>query len=138
MGASGPSSGSGGGVGPAGIKTDGTYGTKKDARKASRRNEGRKRLKEIMEQNQNREGGGNNIMTPASEKKDLRRIPEATKILEASATSPSTQVKGDVANEEEEYDVRKTKRRGRRMTILTPTGGVRGDFVLGKPTLLGS
>ena len=86
-----------------------------------------------------REGGGNNIMTPApKEKKDLRRIPEATKILEASATSPSTQVKGDVADEEEEYDVRRTKRRGRRMTILTPTGGVRGNFVLGKPTLLGS
>jgi len=39
---------------------------------------------------------------------------------------------------EDEYDVRRTKRRGRRMTILTPTGGVRGDFVLGKPTLLGS
>jgi hypothetical protein len=138
MGASGPSTGGGGGVGPSGIKTDGTYGTKKDAKKASRRNEGRKRLKEIMEQNQNREGGGNNIMTPASEKKDLRRIPESTKILEASATSPSTQVKGDVVNEEEEYDARRTKRRGRRMTIFTPTGGVGGNLVLGKPTLLGS
>ena len=42
MGASGPSTGGGGGVGPAGRKTDGTYGTKKDARKASRRNEFRK------------------------------------------------------------------------------------------------
>jgi len=41
-------------------------------------------------------------------------------------------------DKKEEYDVRRTKRRGRRMTILTPTGGVRGDFVLGKPTLLGS
>ena len=42
------------------------------------------------------------------------------------------------ADKKEEYDVRKTKRRGRRMTILTPTGGVRGNFMLGKPTLLGS
>ena len=131
MGASGPSTGGGGGVGAAGKKKSGSYGTKKDAKKASRRNEGRKRLKEIMEKNQNREGGGNTIMTPASEKKDLRRIPEATKFLEASATSPSTQVKGDVVNKEEEYDARRTKRRGRRMTIFTPTGGVGGNLVLG-------
>ena len=45
MGASGPSTGGGGGVGPAGRKTDGTYGTKKDARKASRRNELRTAVK---------------------------------------------------------------------------------------------
>ena len=45
MGASGPSTGGGGGVGPAGRKTDGTYGTKKDARKASRRNEFRTAVK---------------------------------------------------------------------------------------------
>ena len=46
--------------------------------------------------------------------------------------------KKKIEEAEDEYDVRRTKRRGRRMTILTPTGGVRGDFVLGKPTLLGS
>ena len=40
-------------------------------------------------------------------------------------------------SEEEEYDPRKTKRRGRRRTILTPSG-VAGDLVLGKPTLLGA
>jgi hypothetical protein len=39
MGAGGASTGGGGGVGPAGIKTDGTYGTKKDAKQASKRNE---------------------------------------------------------------------------------------------------
>ena len=47
------------------------------------------------------------------------------------------QKKGSV-NKEEEYDARRTKRRGRRMTIFTPTGGVGGNLVLGKPTLLGS
>jgi hypothetical protein len=45
MGSNGASSGSGGGVGPAGIKTDGTYGTKKDAKKASSRNELRTAIK---------------------------------------------------------------------------------------------
>ena len=39
--------------------------------------------------------------------------------------------------EAEEYDVRKTKRRGRRQTILTSQSGARGNLVLGKPTLLG-
>ena len=46
MGAGGASTGGGGGVGPAGIKTDGTYGTKKDAKKASRRNEFRTFIKD--------------------------------------------------------------------------------------------
>ena len=43
----GPSGGSSGGAGPAGRKKDGTYGTAKDAKKTSRRNEGRKALKEV-------------------------------------------------------------------------------------------
>ena len=46
--------------------------------------------------------------------------------------------KKKIEEAEDEYDARRTKRRGRRITILTPTGGVRGNFVLGKPTLLGS
>lgn len=41
------------------------------------------------------------------------------------------------AKEDEEYDARKTKRRGRRMTILTSQSGASGNFVLGKRTLLG-
>ena len=43
----GASTGGGGGSGPAGRKTDGSYGTKRDAQKASRRNEARKAAKEI-------------------------------------------------------------------------------------------
>ena len=39
MGSNSASTGGGGGVGPAGITTKGTYGTTKDAKKASRRNE---------------------------------------------------------------------------------------------------
>ncbi len=46
MGAGGASTGGGGGVGPAGIKTDGTYGTTKDAKKSSRRNEFRTFIKD--------------------------------------------------------------------------------------------
>ena len=36
------------------------------------------------------------------------------------------------------YDMRKTKRRGRRQTILTSQTGARGNLVLGKPSLLGA
>mgnify|MGYP003144457332 CR=1 FL=1 len=36
------------------------------------------------------------------------------------------------------YDMRKTKRRGRRQTILTSQRGASGNLVLGKPTLLGA
>ena len=45
----GNSTGGGGGVGPAGRKSDGSYGTKRDAQKASRRNEGRKAANEIAD-----------------------------------------------------------------------------------------
>ena len=38
----------------------------------------------------------------------------------------------------EEYDARKTKRRGRRRTILTSQTGATGNLVLGKPSLLGA
>ena len=49
----GPSTGGGGGgVGPAGKKKDGTYGTKKDAKKTSSRNEGRKAIGDLVK------GGG--------------------------------------------------------------------------------
>ena len=41
------STGSGGGSGPAGRKSDGSYGTKRDAMRASRRNEGRKAVKAV-------------------------------------------------------------------------------------------
>ena len=40
--------------------------------------------------------------------------------------------------ESEEYDARKTKRRGRRKTILTSQRGASRNLVLGKPTLLGA
>ena len=36
------------------------------------------------------------------------------------------------------YDMRKTKRKGRRQTILTSQRGATGNLVLGKPTLLGA
>ena len=42
------------------------------------------------------------------------------------------------AKQDEEYDARKTKRRGRRRTILTSQTGASGNLVLGKPSLLGA
>jgi len=42
------------------------------------------------------------------------------------------------AEQDSEYDTRKTKRRGRRMTILTSRSGTTGNLVLGKPSLLGA
>ena len=52
MGGAASTGGGGGGVGPAGKKKDGTYGTKKDAKKTSSRNEGRKAVTEFIK------GGG--------------------------------------------------------------------------------
>ena len=215
MGASGASTGGGGGgVGPAGVKVTKTgkkkYGTAKDARRASRRNEARKFIKEggvtgkvistltgdaAKKANLNRRKkfiSNYNKGVPPSERinlsdeqissqqglsalkekgyrtvtdtsKDTRSGDQQTQPVKIEPTQPvkiepepviikknigGTEVqttdvklaedKKKTEEAEDEYDARRTKRRGRRMTILTPTGGVRGDFVLGKPTLLGS
>ena len=181
MGASGPSTGGGGGVGPAGRKTDGTYGTKKDAKKASRRNEFRTFVKEggIIGQvtkpfrdkteavnrkffeekvkpagkskyntyedyikargrgevdaygreiSKSDNGGNNQPAQPVIVKKNI-----------GGTEVQTTEAKlAEEKEEAEEYDVRKTKRRGRRQTILTSQSGARGNLVLGKPTLLGA
>ena len=44
----------------------------------------------------------------------------------------------DKKESDDEYDARRTKRRGRRITILTSPTGTGGGLVLGKPTLLGA
>ena len=188
MGASGPSTGGGGGVGPAGIKTDGTYGTKKDARKASRRNELRTAIKSggvtgkiistltgdaAKKANLNRRKkfiSNYNKGVPPSERIDLsdeqissqqglsalkekgyRTVTDTSKdtrsgdqqtqpvkiepepvIIKKNIGGTEVQTtdvklaedKKKTEEAEDEYDVRRTKRRGRRMTILTPTGGV--------------
>ena len=180
MGASGPSTGGGGGVGAAGKKKSGSYGTKKDAKKASSRNELRSfirgggvvgavirgitksgaKSKAKKQANveiglgtdrmsnytvgqggtKEKEGNDNNnqptqptqLPKPIIVKKNI-----GGRDVQVQAPTEAEMAQAE-ADKKEEYDVRKTKRRGRRMTILTPTGGVRGNFVLGKPTLLGS
>tara|TARA_R100001163_G_scaffold2449_5_gene3765 strand:- start:78 stop:665 length:588 start_codon:yes stop_codon:yes gene_type:complete len=195
MGAGGASTGGGGGVGPAGIKTDGTYGTKKDAKKASRRNEFRTFVKEggmigkvirgvtgktpyeinlerrqkfvkskgltgeeinldpsylgskeglaelrkqgytTASDNMNTGGGNDNNDTPAPT------------ILKKTAGGQTVQTKApteaelsqSAAADAEEYDLRKTKKKGRSMTTLTSSKGLTDDkLTLGKPSLLGA
>ena len=41
-------------------------------------------------------------------------------------------------SESDKYDMRKTKKKGRRLTILTSSAGASGNIILGKPTLLGT
>ena len=191
MGASGPSTGGGGGVGPAGIKTDGTYGTKKDAKKASRRNEFRTFVKDggvvgsiikgvtgktpyemNLERRQkfvkskgltseeinldpsylgSKEGlaelrkqgyttasdtmntgsGNDNNNQPAQ--------PVIVKKNSGGTEVQTTEAKlAEEKEEAEEYDTRKTKKKGRRQTILTSQTGASGNLVLGKPSLLGA
>lgn len=177
MGASGPSSGGGGGVGAAGRTQSGRYGTVKDARKASRRNEvrsavkkaasksivgkaisGLKKASKKSKQNvldyEGQAAGVTPMRNPINQRD--RESDNLPTLVTASNTPPepiiikkniggtevqTTDVKlaeQKKKTEEAEYDARRTKRRGRRMTILTPTGGVGGNLVLGKPTLLGS
>jgi len=191
MGAGGASTGGGGGVGPAGITTKGTYGTKKDAKKASRRNEFRTFVKEggvigkvvrgvtgktpyeiNLERRQKfvKSKGltGDDInldpsylgskeglaelrkqgYTTASDTintggdNDNNNQPAEPVIVKKNIGGTEVQTTEAKLAEEKEiddaYDMRKTKRRGRRQTILTSQTGARGNLVLGKPSLLGA
>ena len=200
MGAGGASTGGGGGgVGPAGMtgttvvagKTKRTYGTTKDAKKTSRRNEFRTFIKDggvvgavvkgitgktPYERNLERRqkfvkskgltgddinldpsylgskeglkelkaqgyttasdtmntGGGNDNNNQPAEPVIVKKNIGGTEVQTTEAKLAEEKKIDDA------YDMRKTKRRGRRQTILTSQTGARGNLVLGKPTLLGA
>ena len=165
MGAGGASTGGGrGGVGPAGRKSDGSYGTVKDARKTSRRNEARSAVKKAAEfiatggitgavirslsnnkgsaksqanvevglgsdrmsnysvgQGGTREGGG------GQDRNNQPLIIKKTAGGQTIQTTAPTQaeVSQSAAADAEAYDLRKTKKRGRSMTILSSSRGIR-------------
>tara|TARA_Y100000114_G_C11647416_1_gene272403 strand:- start:77 stop:715 length:639 start_codon:yes stop_codon:yes gene_type:complete len=75
--------------------------------------------------------GGGNDNTPRVEVKNIGG-------REVQVEAPTETEMSESQTESEEYDVRKTKRRGRRQTILTSQSGARGNLVLGKPSLLGA
>jgi len=187
MGAGGASTGGGrGGVGPAGMtgtttvagKTKRTYGTAKDARRTSSRNQGRKAAREIgnfikgggvigaiarglsnntgsaksqanveiglgsdrmsnysVGQGGTREGGG------GQDRNNQPLIIKKTAGGQTIQTTAPTQaeVSQSAAADAEAYDLRKTKKRGRSMTILSSSKGTRptDKLTLGKPSLLG-
>lgn len=75
--------------------------------------------------------GGGNDNTPRVEVRNIGG-------REVQVEAPTETEMSESQTESEEYDARKTKRRGRRNTILTSQRGARGNLVLGKPTLLGA
>jgi len=191
MGAGGASTGGGGGAGPAGIKTDGTYGTKKDAKKTSRRNEFRTFVKEggmigkvvrgvtgKTPYELNLERRQKFVKSKGLTSEEINLDPSYLGSTEGLAelkkqgytTASDTKNKNDGGNDQSvepvivkkniggtevqttqakiddqrakdnEYDIRKVKKRGRR-NILTSSKGVTtvsSDYSLGKRSLLGS
>jgi hypothetical protein len=75
--------------------------------------------------------GGGNDNTPRVEVRNIGG-------REVQVEAPTETEMSESQTESEEYDARKTKRRGRRKTILTSQRGASGNLVLGKPTLLGA
>jgi hypothetical protein len=139
MGATGPSTGPAGQTGTTVVagKTLPTYGTKEDAEKERKRNESKKRLKEAEEQNRlNRGSGGDTDPKPIIVKEDVDETKEET--TQEEIIEDEEKEDEEKESEDKEYDARRTKRRGRRMTILTSPTGTGQGLVLGKPTLLGA
>ena len=74
-----------------------------------------------------RDNGGNQSTQPIIVERNI-----------GGSTVQTTEAKlAEEKAQSEEYDARKTKRRGRRRTILTSQTGDRGNLQLGKRSLLG-
>tara|TARA_R110000751_G_C13492174_1_gene449230 strand:- start:17 stop:541 length:525 start_codon:yes stop_codon:yes gene_type:complete len=174
MGSNGASSGSGGGVGPAGLVTStGKFGTEKDAKKTKNRNEFSSGVKKIgtfiakggilgaiiknitnkkksgvapAEINSKNTFGGNvnkgginnisnnsNVVVPLT--------PSTPTTIAPIAVAPTiAEVSQSTTTDADGFDLRKTKAKGRSMTILTSSKGIKQDnkLTLGKKSLLGS
>jgi hypothetical protein len=195
-GPSGGSTGGGnGGVGPAGRTSSGSYGTAKDAKKVSKRNEFRTFIKDggvvgaivkgvtgktsyernlerrqkfikdkgltgddinmdasylgskeglaelrkqgytTVSDNVNTGGGNDNNDTPAP---TILKKTAGGQTVQTTAPTEA-ELSQSAAADAEEYDLRKTKKKGRSMTTLTSSKGLTDDkLTLGKPSLLGA
>ena len=162
MGAGGASTGGGrGGVGPAGRKTDGTYGTVKDARRASRRNEARSAGKKISEfilkggvtgavlrsiagnkdkkKTYDRTSALSNRSSGNQKSDEQPRVAsqmDNTSVKSSSITADKTAPTSIEMNEDE--DIIKRKRGRRTKTVLTSVTGDTSKPLLSKKTLLGA
>ena len=61
-------------------------------------------------------------------------------IMPMPTDAPNKSLDTEISEEDKKYDARKTKKKGRRRTLLTSSKGVTttsSDYSLGKPTLLG-
>ena len=78
------------------------------------------------------DGGNNNTPAPTILKKTAGGQTVQT-------TAPTeAELSQSAAADAEAYDLRKTKKKGRSMTILTSSKGLDDKYTLGKPSLLGS
>ena len=73
--------------------------------------------------------GGNQVVQSSTPK--VPTVPEPV-------TPTTAEVSQSTATDADEYDLRKTKKKGRSMTILTSSQGLDDKYTLGKPSLLGS
>tara|TARA_R100001480_G_scaffold7123_1_gene14581 strand:- start:57 stop:818 length:762 start_codon:yes stop_codon:yes gene_type:complete len=87
----------------------------------------------MRERMSNRTDGYGTILASEADNKTKVIIPKTSNV--SPDDPPDTT--DEQESSREKYDARKTKRRGRRRTILTSQTGAGGNVVLGKPSLLG-
>ena len=79
-------------------------------------------------------GGGNDNNTPAP---TILKKTAGGQTIQTTAPTEA-ELSQSAAADAEAYDLRKTKKKGRSMTILTSSKGLDDKYTLGKPSLLGS
>ena len=86
-------------------------------------------------------GGGGGEGAGAEKKPVVPVVPVVPKVVAPTKAEVSQATTTDADADAEKYDLRKTKKKGRSMTILTSSRGVRpveDNLILGKRSLLGS
>ena len=119
---------------PGGENPEGRY--VRDNNQGGENPEGRKRQVNEGGKNPGTVSKGTGKYSPPS--KPLAK-PKPESVEQPKVIAPTTaELSQSESTDADEYDSRKTKKRGRSMTILTSSKGLDDKYTLGKPSLLGS
>ena len=117
-------------------KNPGGY-TARDLERMDRKNDGGYSARDLERMDRKNDGGYSKPST--TPKPVIKPVVKPKPVVIPKVITPTTaELSQSESADADEYDARKTKKKGRSMTILTSSKGLDDKYTLGKPSLLGS
>ena len=117
-------------------KNPGGYSSR-DLERMDRKNDGGYSARDLERMDRKNDGGYSKPST--TPKPVIKPVVKPKPVVIPKVIAPTTaELSQSESTDADEYDARKTKKKGRSMTILTSSKGLDDKYTLGKPSLLGS